>query len=255
MLVTTAVENGVATLTLNDPAKKNAMSEALADAFAAAVAALKQDAAVRVCLLRGEGGTFSSGGDLAMLEKLRAFSPTDARAFMLGYYARFLSILDLPVPTIAVVEGAAIGAGLGLALACDLTIVADDAACSLSFVKLGLHPGLGTTFFAPLRFGRAHAAELLLTGRSFDGAHLHRIGGAFASVPQRELLVRALQTAEAIAQNGALAVRALKQNLQVDRSALAVALDKEALAQAESYASADLGEGLLAIKAKRKATF
>jgi enoyl-CoA hydratase/carnithine racemase len=231
------------------------MSEALADAFASAIDDLNARTDARVCLIQGAAGTFSSGGDLAMLEKLRTFSRDGSRAFMLGYYARFLKVLDVRVPTIAVVEGAAIGAGLGLALACDMAIVAEDATVSLSFVKLGLHPGLGTTFFAPLRFGRTHAAELLLTGRSFDGRHLHAIGGAYACVPRAELHAAAQKTAKAIAQNGPVAVRALKQSLAVDRAALAVALEKEALAQGESYTGAELGEGLAAVKTKRQAVF
>ena len=254
-MITLSVTDHVATLTLSDPPKKNAMSEALADAFANAIDELNAPSDVRVCLMQGAAGTFSSGGDLAMLEKLRTFSREQARAFMLGYYARFLRILDARVPTIAVVEGAAIGAGLGLALACDMAIVAEDATVSLSFVKLGLHPGLGTTFFAPLRFGRTHASELLMTGRAFDGRHLHAIGGAYACVPRAELHTAALKTATAIAQNGPIAVRELKRTLSVDRAALAVALDKEALAQGESYTSAELGEGLAAVKAKRQATF
>lgn len=247
-LVTVTTADGIATLTLNDPQKKNAMSEALADAFLAAVTALKTSDA-RVCVVRGAGNTFSSGGDLAMLEKLRAMTPEETRTFMLGYYARFLSLLDLPMPTIAFVEGVAIGAGLGLALACDMAIATATATCSLSFVKLGLHPGLGTTFFAPLRFGKTHAAELLLSGRSFDGAYLHEIGGALPCATDPMAIARS------IADNGPLAVRALKQSLQVDRTALTAALEREALAQSESYASQDLGEGLAAIKTKRKAVF
>lgn len=254
-VISLSIDDTIATLTLDDPPKKNAMSEALADAFLDATTKLRANAEVRVCIVRGAAGTFSSGGDLAMLEKLRTLSRDASRAFMLGYYARFLSILDVPVPTIAVVEGAAIGAGLGLALACDLTIVAEDATCSLSFVKLGLHPGLGTTFFAPLRFGTANANELLLTGRGFDGRHLHAIGGAYACVPKDKLDEHTRDTANKIAQNSPLAIRALKQSLQVDRAALAAALDREALAQSESYASADLGEGLQAMKEKRKAVF
>ncbi|MFP2933915.1 enoyl-CoA hydratase/isomerase family protein [Pyxidicoccus sp. 3LG] len=163
------VEGAVATLTLNDTARRNVMTPELGDALRARVEALRQRPDVRAVVLTGAGGAFSAGGDLKMLERLRKSSFEYARTFMLDFYARYLSVLDLPMPTVAAVDGPAIGAGLCVALACDLCVVGEDAKLALNFVQLGLHPGMGATYFVPRRAGAQAAAELLLTGRRFDG--------------------------------------------------------------------------------------
>src|SRR4051812_21936970 len=120
-------DGAVATLVLSDIARKNAMSPELGDALAAAVSELRRDDGLRAVVLTGAGGAFSAGGDLRMLERLRAASPDESREFMLGFYRRYLSIVDLEVPTVAAVEGPAIGAGLCVALACDACIVDENA--------------------------------------------------------------------------------------------------------------------------------
>lgn len=246
---------GVATLTLSDLARKNAMSPELGDALEARVRELVGARELRAVVLRGAGGTFSAGGDLSMLERLRAGTFEDNRRFMLSFYGRYLSILDLPVPVVAAVEGAAIGAGLCVALACDVLVVADDAKLALNFVQLGLHLGMGATFLAPLRAGVQRGAELLLSGRRFDGAEAVKLGLALESVPAADVDGRARAHAERFAAGAPLAVRALKKNLALDRVALHAALEREALAQAESYASADLGEGLAAAQQRRAPRF
>lgn len=245
----------VALLTLDDRARKNAMSPELGDALKACVEELKQSPGVRAVVLTGAAGAFSAGGDLAMLERLRRASFEEARAFMRSFYARYLSLTELAVPTIAAIEGPAIGAGLCVALACDLCVVDAQAKLALNFVQLGLHPGMGATYLAPLRAGTQRGAELLWTGRRFDGAEAVRLGLALEALPAAEVLPRALAMAEQIAQNAPLAVRALKRRLGLDQGALDQALAAEALAQAESYGSADLGEGLAAAAARRPPRF
>src|SRR5918998_2124954 len=154
------VEGTVATLMLNDAPRRNAMTPELGDALRARVQELRGRGDVRAVVLAGAGGTFSAGGDLQMLERLRKATFDESRTFMLDFYARYLSILDLPMPTVAAVDGAAIGAGLCVALACDLCVVAEDAKLALNFVQLGLHPGMGATWLVPLRAGPQRAAEL-----------------------------------------------------------------------------------------------
>src|SRR5262249_22256502 len=117
----------VAIVALDDPARRNAMTPELGDALANAVAELRNDPSVLAVVLAGSGAVFSGGGDLKMLENLRKVSREEARTFMLGFYRRYLSILDLEVPTVSAVHGAAIGAALCLAIACDLCIVEEDA--------------------------------------------------------------------------------------------------------------------------------
>ena len=245
----------VATLILDDVARKNAMSPELGDALRARVDELKGDPGARVVVLTGAGGAFSAGGDLAMLERLRAASREEARSFMLGFYARYLSVLDLGVPVVAAITGPAIGAGLCVALACHVVVVDADATLALNFASLGLYPGMGATYSAPRRLGADRAAEVLLTGRRFRGSDLVAWGGALESRPAAEVRGRAEELAASIAAQGPLATRSLAAALGPDREALARALEREASEQATSYASWDLGEGLRAATERRPPRF
>lgn len=249
------IEGGVATLTLCDEARRNAMSPELGESLAEAVAQLKTRAEVRAVVLTGAGGAFSAGGDLAMLERLQQLSFEDARRFMLHFYGRYLSVLDLEVPVVAAVEGAAIGAGLCVALACDVVLVADDAKLALNFVQLGLHPGMGATYLVPRKAGAQRAAELLFTGRRFDGREAARLGLALQSLPTADVQPRAQALAKQWASGGPIAVRALKKALGVDRAALQAALEHEARSQAENYGSEDFKEGLRAAAERRAPRF
>lgn len=249
------VKDGIATLTLNDAARKNAMSPELGDALQLRVAEVRGHSDVRAVVLTGAANTFSAGGDLGMLERLRQSTHEECRQFMLSFYARYLSVLDLEVPVVAAVDGAAIGAGLCVALACDVVLVSDDAKLALNFVQLGLHPGMGATFLLPRRVGAERAAELLLTGRRFDGREAVAMGLALKSVPSGEVTFAAQALGKQMAAGAPLATRALKKNLAVDRAALQRALEREALAQAESYGSVDLGEGLAAAAQRRTPHF
>jgi len=254
-LVSVEVRDHVATVSFQDTRRRNAMTPELGDALRAAVERLRNDRDVRAVVLTGAGETFSAGGDLKMLERLRGEGFKQARDFMLDFYARYLSVTTLEVPVIAAVRGAAVGAGLCVAMACDLCIVDADAKLALNFVRLGLHPGMGATYLTPLRAGPQRAAELLLTGRFFNGAEAAQIGIALESVSAEEVLPRALSLAGHIAANAPLSVRALTRELRLDTAALTRALHAEAFHQAESYGSRDLGEGLAAATARRPATF
>lgn len=255
MKVRTEFSQHVATLTLDDAPRRNAMSPALGDALREAVHAVPSLGDVRAVVLTGAGGAFSAGGDLAMLEQLRRSSHAECVEFMLGFYGRYLSLLELPVPVLAAIEGPAIGAGLCVALACDLCVVAEDAKLALNFVCLGLHPGMGATYFAPRRFGPQRAAELLYTGRRFDGREAAAWGMASRVAPPGQALAEAQKLAAQIAANGPLAVRGLKKSLAHDAEALRAALAAEAAHQADSYASEDLGEGLRAAAERRAPVF
>ncbi len=255
-LVEVVVDGGVATVTLCDPKRKNAMSEAMADAFAAAMARLRSDDDVRAVVITGAGDAFSAGGDLAMLTRLQQVSYAEARAHMLGFYGRFLSLLDLEVPVVAAINGAAIGAGLAVAIAADVVVVDKGAALAFNFVGLGLHPGMGATFFLPRRTSAQRAAELLYSGRRFSGTDAGAWGlAAFVDDDGAAAVAHAHDVARSIAAQGPLAVRALKQSLAVDREALRAALNREASAQAESYASVEFAEGIAALKERRAPAF
>lgn len=257
-------DSGVALVTLNDPERLNAMSEAMGGAIQGAVAQLKDDAGVRAVVLTGAGRAFSAGGDLDMLVRMTQAGNADRggptrdahRAFMGRFYRMYLSVRDLPVPTIAALNGPAIGAGLCVALACDLRIAAREAKLGLNFTKLGIHPGMAATWTLPRIVGSAHAAELIYTGRIVDGDEAARIGLANRAVPRDETLPAALALAEEIAAAAPVAVRGSKRSLALSATSdLGGQLDREAAEQALCYESADLLEGLGAVREKRTPRF
>jgi enoyl-CoA hydratase/carnithine racemase len=262
-LVLESREGDVVTLTLNDPAHRNAMSEAMGEAFAREAARVANDASVRAVIVSGAGKAFCAGGDFDMLEALteRAHAePVLARPgvsdFMRRFYQLFLSVRQIPVPTIAAVQGHAIGAGFCLALACDIRLLAHEAKVGLNFVQLGLHPGMGVTWSLPRLVGPAVAAELLYTGRILDGEEAAAIGLANRAMLSTEIPDAARQMAAQIAANAPLAVRGTKRSLAASgASSLEDQLTREAREQALGYESDDMREGLSAAREGRAAGF
>ena len=257
-------EGGVAIVTLDDPDRLNAMSEAMGQALAAAVGTLTEDDSVRAVVLTGAGRAFSAGGDLDLLERMarsgNASHGGETRrsheTFMGRFYRLFLRVRALPQPTIAAVNGPAIGAGCCVALACDLRIAAREAKLGLNFNRLGLHPGMAATWTLPRIVGPALAAELLYTGRILDGAEAERIGLVNRAVPRESLRAEALALAHSIAESAPLSVRATKRSLALaPLTTLEEQLDQEAREQALGYESADLIEGLAATRERRAPRF
>jgi len=256
--------DGVALVTLNDPERLNAMTEAMGGAIQGAVAALGDDASVRAVVLTGAGRAFSAGGDLDMLVRMTEAGNADRggptrtaqRAFMGRFYRMYLSVRDLSVPSIAALNGPAIGAGLCVALACDLRVAAREAKLGLNFTRLGIHPGMAATWTLPRIVGSARAAELIYTGRIIDGEEAARIGLANRAVAREEVLPAALALAAEIASAAPVAVRGAKRSLALSEAAdLSAQLDQEAAEQAICYESADLLEGLAAVREKRAPRF
>ncbi len=174
---------------------------------------------------------------------------------MRRFYGAFLALRELPQPTIAAVNGAAVGAGLCLALACDLRVVLSTARLSLNFVRLGLAPGLAAWPLARAALGEARAKELLLTGRFFTGAELHAWGaaGALCETPE-QVEERALGLAQEIAAASPAATRWLKRELILD-APLERFLAHEARGQAETFKGPELVEGVRAVREKRAPRF
>jgi enoyl-CoA hydratase/carnithine racemase len=263
-LVLVERDGDVAVLTLNDPERRNAMTEAMGHALAAAVGELTRDGRLRAMILAGAGRAFSAGGDLDMIEAKARAGASDpggpARSanqrFMREFYALFLSVRDLPCPSVAAIHGAAIGAGLCVALACDLRVAARDAKLGLNFARLGIHPGMGATWTLPRLVGSARAAELLFTGRTLDGAEAERIGLVNRAVAGSDVRGAALELAREIAAAAPRAVRGAKRSLAGSGAAsLAAQLEVEAAAQALDYESRDLREGLAAARERRSPRF
>jgi enoyl-CoA hydratase len=254
----------IAVLTFQDPDRLNAMTEAMGRALRAAVDELRGENALRAMVLTGAGRAFSAGGDLDLIEakaRAGAASPGGAvreenRAFMERFYGLYLSVRELPFPTVAAIQGPAIGAGLCVALACDLRVAAREAKLGLNFVRLGIHPGMGACWTLPRLVGPARAAELLFTGRILDGSEAERIGLVNQAVARDEVLPTALALAREIAESAPLPVRGAKQALagSLDRS-LEEQLRFEAEQQSRNYETRDLPEGIAASREKRSPRF
>src|SRR3954468_4408076 len=137
---------GVALLVLDNPEMRNAMSDEMTSSWVAAMAELGADRSLRAVVVTGEGSAFCSGGNTSWIAGEPDATVDELRARMLPFYRAWLSVRSLEVPTIAAVNGAAIGAGLCLALACDLRYAATGARLGVPFVKLGMHAGMGGTY-------------------------------------------------------------------------------------------------------------
>src|SRR5687768_1424730 len=157
--------HGVARLVLDNPSQRNAMSDRMTDSWVEAVDRIAADRSVRVVVVTGEGSAFCSGGNTGWIASEPDAEVDYLRTRMIGFYRAWLSIRELEIPTIAAVNGAAIGAGLCLALACDIRYAAAGARLGVPFVQLGMHAGMGGTYLLPEAIGPAHARDLLLTGR------------------------------------------------------------------------------------------
>ena len=247
---------GVALLTLDNPAQRNAMSDPMTRSWQAATAELREDRSVRVVVVTGAGSAFCSGGDTSWIASEPDATVDDLRTRMMPFYRAWLSIRELEVPTIAAVNGPAIGAGLCLALACDLRYAASGARLGAPFVRLGMHAGMAGTWLLPQVVGLAHARDLLLTGRVVDADEALRLGLVSRVIEPAGFLDEVLETASGIAATAPVASRlttlALRDGGHRD---LEAALQWEAVAQPVTLATEDLQEGIRAAAEKRPARF
>lgn len=204
----------VGVLRLNRPASLNAMTSAMGDALQRAVAELSAEQLGAV-VLTGAGSAFSAGGDMQFLHDRAADSAWRNAQIMRSFYERFLSVRKLPVPVVAAINGPAIGAGLCLALACDIRVASPTARLGVTFVSLGLHPGMGATHFLPLAVGSQVAARMMLTGEVITGEQALREGLVVSLEEDTEGAAIAL--AEKIAAQAPVAVRTCVRNLRASQ--------------------------------------
>jgi enoyl-CoA hydratase len=157
-------------LTLTIPQKLNALSVAVGEAFQEQVSEIAKNSKLRALILTGEGSAFSAGGDLQFLDDRASSTPSENSAEMLRYYDRFLSLRrNIRVPIIAALNGSAVGAGLVLAMTCDMRVVSEDAKLGVNFSRIGIHCGLGSSHFLPRLLPVQVANYLLLTGQLVSG--------------------------------------------------------------------------------------
>jgi enoyl-CoA hydratase len=243
-------------LTLNRPAQANALDWQMGEELEAAVARIRGSSGVRVVLLRGAGQHFCSGGDFAFIEENTRLGRAEVAARMLRFYQMYLSVLELEVPTLAVVQGSAIGAGLCLALACDLRIGSTSSRLGVNFVRVGLHPGMGASALLPHAVGATRSAELLLTGQAVNGEHGASLGLLGEAVAPELLAAAAERTASSIATGAPLALRETVQTLRAPlRRHLAEALPREAACQAADFGTRDVRLAIEAFRNKQVPVF
>jgi enoyl-CoA hydratase len=253
-------EDGIITVAFNRPETRNSMTPAMGDEVVRAVEEIRADPTARVVVLTGSGKAFSSGGDLGMLARDAGVSRASDGPSMAGsprdFYTRYLAIHSLPMPTIAAINGHAIGAGLCIALACDLRIAVADAKMGMTFAKLGIHPGMGGTYFLPRLVGTSTACELFFTGRIFDAAEAERLG-IVSRVVAREQFDASISTlAREIAAAAPLVTRMVKKAIyRGTHHTLDEMLDYESLNQGITFTTADAREGVSAVMEKREPKF
>ncbi|MCW2807540.1 MAG: short chain enoyl-CoA hydratase / Enoyl-CoA hydratase [Marmoricola sp.] len=248
--------DGVARLVLDNPAQRNAMSDQMTASWVAAIDELAADRSVRVVVVTGEGTAFCSGGNTGWIASEPDAEVDYLRTRMMSFYRAWLSIRKLEVPTIAAVNGHAIGAGLCLALACDIRYAADGAKLGAPFVKLGMNPGMAATYLLPNVVGEANARELLLTGRTVEAEEARQLGLVTRTFAADEFAERVGEIATGIAATAPIASRYTKVALRDGgHQDFESCVQWEALAQPVTLATADLQEGIAAARDKRAPVF
>ena len=252
MAIRTATLNGVATIEIARPQKKNAITGEMYGALAAAFESATADATVRAVLIHGQPEIFTSGNDVEdFLHAAPRGDGGDPPAFG---FMRALMGCDKPI--VAGVTGAAIGIGTTLLLHCDLVYVADDSRLAMPFVSLGLVPEFASSVLAPRLMGARRAAEKLLLGDPFSGPEAVELGIANAVLPSAEVVPHARRVAERFNALPPGAVRATKRLLQrADRQLLAEAIGIEGKAFSERLQSPEAKEAFGAFLGKRKPDF
>ena len=236
--------DGVRVLTLNDPDKRNAMSPALLTQLGDAAETVARDNDARVLVVAGAGSAFSAGADLPALFGAAADSSTsEVRAGLRAVYDSFLRIRDLEIPTIAAVHGAAVGAGVNLAMACDVRIAGPAARFGMTFTKIGLHPGGGATYFMTQALGRQRALALIMDGELLDADEALRLGLVLEVVD--DPLVTAQERAARWAHVAPELARDIKRAVGIaERGSFTDTLDFESWAQAASTTSPLLAKAI-----------
>jgi 2-(1,2-epoxy-1,2-dihydrophenyl)acetyl-CoA isomerase len=256
-LVLESRSGSVVTLTMNRPERLNALDIPLAEALRDALVRAGDDSSVRAIILTGAGRAFCAGGDLTVLHEARQRNAgEELRRLVVAGNEIVLAIAQLAKPVLAVVNGPAAGAGMNVALACDLRIASERASFGQNFAKIGLFPDFGGTYLLPRLVGPALAAEMFFTGEMITAQQAADMG-IVNRVVQHDLLAEdgAVMAAK-LAAAPPLAVRAVKQTLFGARlDELRRALANEVERQVECFRSEDCAEGLSAFFGKRAPNF
>ena len=255
-------QNGaVVTLTLNNPDERNALSnQSQWDAIVDACDRVQRDPSVRAVVLTGAGSAFCAGGNVKQMKEKTGIAGGSGNEIREGYRRGIqripLAMWHLDVPTIAAVNGPAIGAGCDLACMCDIRIASEKALFAESFVKVGIVPGDGGAWILPRAVGLSNAAELIFTGDTIDAAAALRIGLVSQVVPADQLMNAARTLASRIVANPAKVLRLSKRLLREgQQQRLGDVLELSAAFQALAHETRDHAEALDAFLQKREPVF
>jgi 2-(1,2-epoxy-1,2-dihydrophenyl)acetyl-CoA isomerase len=250
--------DSVMTIALNRPDKLNSFNGVLHEEILDALNEAAGDEEVRCIILRGEGKGFSAGADLSeVVEGDGNPGGPDLGEYLRRTYGRLITrIVGIEKPIVAALHGPVYGAGMGLALACDLRIAADSAKFSVAFIKIGLIPDAGVTFFLPRIVGLGRAMQMSMLGEALNAEEAHRVGLVNKVVPDESLEEETAALAGQLAGLPTLALGRIKQTLHNSFEAdLAAALEAEAVGQTLCGYTQDHKEGIAAFFEKRDPAF
>ncbi|MEJ8848254.1 oxepin-CoA hydrolase, alternative type [Variovorax rhizosphaerae] len=249
-------EGPVLVLAIHTPGKRNAISPGLYAALADQLAAAMDDATIGSVVLTGADGYFCSGGDLNTLATRRLLTPDQRREKLEGLHGLVRLLRDFPKPIVAAVEGGAAGAGLSMALGCDLLVAARDATFSVAYVKVGLTPDGGATAFLAQVLPRQFLAEMCLTGDRIGAERLHALGVVNRLTEAGGADAEAIALATRLAGGPEQAMARIKTLCREAMSnTLDVQLDRESEFMVEAQGSAESAAGIDAFLAKQTPDF
>lgn len=245
----------VAKITLNKPDKMNGVDQDMCRELVCATEEVGQDRDVRAVIITGSGKAFCAGGDLSS-SMYDVKDPKELNDIILMFGQVSININAMEKPTIAMVNGAAVGAGLSFALACDMRIASDKARFGHVYLNIGVQSDAGGTYFLPRLVGVARACELVFTGKVIDAAEAERIGLVNKVVPAEELESETTKLAAQLARSSALAIGMAKKSIYRGLTMeLPTAIEFEARAHTLTMISDDMTEGIAAFKEKRQPNF
>lgn len=247
-------QNAVGLLRFNRPATLNAFDDEMVQEIPAALRELLTDDEVRVIILTGNGKGFCAGADVKYLNMLATEKDLERGKVLVTTGSEVVEMIHrADKPVLAALNGAAVGGGAGLALACDMRLMAQSASLSFAFIRIGLHPDLGCTYFLPRLVGQAKAAELFMTGRTISANEALALGLTNHVVAEEELMPQALRLASEVAERSSVALRLIKEGLrQTLAQSLATMLKFESDGQKQCFESCEAQERIQRFIAARK---
>lgn len=253
--ILTSIQNHVQIITLNRPEKKNAFDSQMIDEWVAALEDAEKNDDVHVIVVTGSGNAFCAGGDVGGMKQDQ--KPLDNKNKLWKNIHRIpLALKKIDKPVIAAINGPAVGAGLDMALMCDIRTMIDESKVSEGYIKVGLVPGDGGAFFLPPIVGEAKAFELLWTGNFINSKEALSLGMVNHVYTKEEFMKKTMDLAEQIASGPQIAIRMTKRAVRYSRTMeLEPALDLISSHYAIIKETEDHKEGVTAFKEKRKAKF